>query len=385
MKLYEYEAKKILAKEGISVPRGLLAKTPEQVLKNAGHLGAPVVLKPQTLVKARGKADLIRFADSPQEAADLSRSLFGRQHGGETIETLLVEEKVGLLGEIFLGIAVDYASSLPVFLVSPNGGVEIEKLAREKPDLVRKLPVAVSQGLGEKDAAVLARFIGEHQKAVDNDERLAQLQRIISGFYRIFRDYDCELAEINPLGIRDDGTLIAIDGNVDIDEESQFRHPELVRPRGQREESARKDEEFRKRGWTYLRMSGDIGILSSGAGITMAIMDLIHLGGGRPANFLDTAQMNRQGISDAFQIFHGDAAIKVLLVNIFAGLNRCDELALGIRDYLAAFQPSFPIVVRMVGNREKEGKEILGEIGVTPIRSLEEAVDRAIALARRQE
>jgi succinyl-CoA synthetase beta subunit len=129
-------------------------------------------------------------------------------------------------------------------------------------------------------------------------------------------------------------------------------------------------------------MDGDIGILSSGAGITMAIMDLIHLGGGKPANFLDTAQMNRQGIYDAFQIFHGSAKIKVLLVNIFAGLNRCDELALGIRDYLNAFRPSFPIVVRMIGNRENEGREILKEIGITPIAGLEEAVDRAIALVR---
>ena len=382
MKLYEYEAKQILSGAGIPVPRGALAKTPEQVREIVEQLKSPVVLKPQTLVKARGKAGLIKVADGPQEAAELSPSLFGREHAGEVIDTILVEEKVKLIGELFLGIAVDYAGYMPVFLISPNGGVEIETMAREKPDRVRKFPIPVSQGMTEKAALTLAQFIGEHRAEMDHGKHLAELQRIILCFYQVFRNYDCELAEINPLGIRDDFSLIALDGNMAIDEESQFRHPELIRPRAQTEESSRQEQDFRTRGWTYLQMDGDIGILSSGAGITMSIMDLIHLGGGKPANFLDTAQMNRQGIYDAFQIFHGSAKIKVLLVNIFAGLNRCDELALGIRDYLNAFRPSFPIVVRMIGNRENEGREILKEIGITPIAGLEEAVDRAIALVR---
>ena len=382
MKLYEYEAKQILSGAGIPVPRGALAKTPEQVREIVEQLKSPVVLKPQTLIKARGKAGLIKVADGPQEAAELSPSLFGREHAGEVIDTILVEEKVKLIGELFLGIAVDYAGYMPVFLISPNGGVEIETMAREKPDRVRKFPIPVSQGMTEKAALTLAQFIGEHRAEMDHGKHLAELQRIILCFYQVFRNYDCELAEINPLGIRDDFSLIALDGNMAIDEESQFRHPELIRPRAQTEESSRQEQDFRTRGWTYLQMDGDIGILSSGAGITMSIMDLIHLGGGKPANFLDTAQMNRQGIYDAFQIFHGSAKIKVLLVNIFAGLNRCDELALGIRDYLNAFRPSFPIVVRMIGNRENEGREILKEIGIAPIAGLEEAVDRAIALVR---
>jgi succinyl-CoA synthetase beta subunit len=382
MKLYEYEAKQILSGAGIPVPRGALAKTPEQVREIVEKLKSPVMLKPQTLVKARGKAGLIKVADGPQEAAELSPSLFGREHAGEVIDTILVEEKINLIGELFLGIAVDYAGYMPVFLISPNGGVEIETLVREKPDRVRRFPVPVSQGMTEKEALTLARFIGERRTEMNNGKHLAELQRIILCFYQVFWNYDCELAEINPLGIRDDFSLIALDGNMAIDEESQFRHPELIRPRAQTEENARQEQDFRTRGWTYLQMDGDIGILSSGAGITMAIMDLIHLGGGKPANFLDTAQMNRQGIYDAFQIFHGSAKIKVLLVNIFAGLNRCDELALGIRDYLNAFRPSFPIVVRMIGNRENEGREILKEIGITPIAGLEESVDRAIALVR---
>ncbi|HWU37610.1 MAG TPA: hypothetical protein VN203_08130, partial [Candidatus Acidoferrum sp.] len=167
-----------------------------------------------------------------------------------------------------------------------------------------------------------------------------------------------------------------------VDDESQFRHPELVRPRGLTEESFKEEQDFKKRGWTYLRMEGDIGILASGAGLTMAVMDLLTLKGAKPANFLDTAMMDRRGIYDAFQIFQKDAHIKVLLVNIFAGLNRCDDLAEGIKDYLTEFKPPFPIVVRMVGNREDEGKKILQGVGITAIANVEEAIDRAIALAR---
>jgi succinyl-CoA synthetase beta subunit len=381
MKLYEFEAKQIFAGVGIPVPRGALAKSPEQVRDTVEQLKGPVVLKPQTLTKARGKAGLIGFAEDPQEADVFSRSFFGRDHAGEIIETILVEEKVKMRAELFLGIAVDYTKDLPVLLVGPSGGVEIETLAKEQPDLVRKFPVSPSQGLTEKEALGLAQFVCEYRPETRRKELVAELQRMILRFYEAFWAYDCELAEINPLVVREDFSLIALDANMAIDDESQFRHPELVRPRAQTKESFQEEQEFKQRGWTYLRMEGDIGILSSGAGITMAIMDLINLKGAKPANFLDTAQMNRQGIHDAFQIFHKSAGIKVLLVNIFAGLNRCDDLAEGIKDYVTVCQPPFPIVVRMIGNREEEGRKILEGIGITPIAGMEEAIDRSIALA----
>ncbi|MBI5606857.1 MAG: succinate--CoA ligase subunit beta [Deltaproteobacteria bacterium] len=379
MKLYEHEAKKIFEAQGITVPRGALAASPEQVQSIAAHLKGPVILKPQTLSKQRGKAGLIGLADTPQDAENLSRSLFNRKHEKETIDTLLVEEKVRLKGELFIGLAVDYAKGQPVFLASPVGGIDIETLAREKPDLIRNWPITISQGLTEQDAWTLAEFIGKEGPEKSGDWT-TRLQRLLLTFYEIFRSYDCELAEINPLGIRDDLSLIALDGALVIDDEAQFRHTELVRPRAQTEESFKQEQAYKNKGWTYIQMEGDIGILSSGAGITMSILDLIHLRGGKAANFLDTAQMNRQGIYDAFQIFHNSPGLKCLLINIFAGLNRCDELAGGIKDYLTAYQPPFPIVVRMVGNREKEGRQILEDIGIQPIAGLEESVDRAIAI-----
>ena len=382
MKLYEYEAKKIFEGVGISVPRGALAASPEQVRGLAEQLKGPVVLKPQTLSKQRGKAGLIGFAETPEEAETLSRSLFGLSHEGEPVDTILIEEKISLKGELYLGIAVDTIREQPVILLSPDGGIEIETLAREKPDLIKKWPIRFSQGLTDSEALPLARFIYDRQPEADRGAGLSELKQLLLNFYEVFRKYDCELAEINPLGIREDGSFIALDGAMVIDDEAQFRHPELVRPRAQSEESFKQEQAHKAKGWTYIKMEGDIGILSSGAGITMAILDLINIKGGKAANFLDTAQMNRQGIYEAFQIFHQSAGIKGLLVNIFAGLNRCDELAEGIKDYLTAYQPPFPIVVRMAGNREKEGREILERIGVTPVAGLEESVDRVIAMVR---
>jgi succinyl-CoA synthetase beta subunit len=220
MKLYEFEAKEIFSRAGIRVPRGALAKTPGQVYRFAQEFNGPVVLKPQTLVKARGKAGLIGFADSPSEAEILSRSFFGKIHSGEGIDTLLVEEKVKISAELYLGMAIDYAQYRPVVIVSPGGGVEIETLAREKPELVKKVPVSPGQGLSEDDAADLARFVCDFRPETRRDDLRNQLQQILLCFYETFRTYDGELAEINPLVISEDFSFFAVDANMAVDDES---------------------------------------------------------------------------------------------------------------------------------------------------------------------
>jgi succinyl-CoA synthetase beta subunit len=375
MRIYEYETKELLSEAGIAIPRSGLAHSPGEAAETASSLGFPVVLKAQTLVKARGKAGLIQFAESPKQAEELAASLLGREHHGETIKTLLVEEKLDLAGELYLGIAVDYTAGVPVVLAGRAGGIEVEETAGA--GLMRKFHVTPSLGLKPEQAGEVALFLAGDE-ANSNAELVKQLREVILTLYRLFVERDMEMLELNPLALVPQRGVIAVDGAAVLDGDALWRQPDLVRPRNQTEAEFEQEKDHRNRGWSYLQLDGDIGILSSGAGITMAILDLMRMQGGRPANFLDTAQMDRKGIYDAFQLFKGDAAIKTVLVNIFAGLNRCDHLAEGIKDFLQEFHPDFNLVVRMAGNREEEGKRILEEIGVTPIRELEGAVEKAI-------
>lgn len=378
MRIYEYEAKRLLQQAGITVPGSELASSTAQAEKAARRLGGPVVLKPQTMIKARGKAGLIVFADTPEEAGTAAAGLLGREHAGETIDTLLVERKVDFGQEFYLGITVDYGEGCPVFIASRQGGVEIENVAQDHPGRIIKISISPGAGLLESQAGEIADFLCADLKN-PNDKLRAELRRVIAALYGIYTHYDCEMLEVNPLAL-DGGSPLALDATAAIDGDALFRQADMVRPRGQSDEEFAEESDHRKRGWTFLRMDGDIGILSSGAGITMAIMDLMRARGGSPANFLDTAQMNRQGIYDAFHLFLDDPNIKTLLVNIFAGLNRCDDLALGIQDFMSAYKPSFPVVVRMVGNREDAGRKILSGIGIEAIAGLEDSVAKVIEI-----
>jgi succinyl-CoA synthetase beta subunit len=377
VRVYEFEAKALFDKAGIPIPRSIVARDADEAFRAAQKLAKPVALKPQTLIKARGKAGLIKFADSPEEAVEAARLLFGRIHQGEKVRQILVEEKVDLLAELYLGIIIDYTKAQPIVIASPFGGVEIEEIAVKSPGRIRKVPVPPSSGLSQIQARELSGFLAEGLPRTGADTGLL-LQEVIMALYGVFTECDCEMVEINPLGICNDGRLVALDAAMIVDEDALFRQPGLVHPRGQSEEDFRKETEYRERGWTYLKMEGDIGILSSGAGITMAILDLMREEGVRPANFLDTAQMDRKGIYDAFHIFYEDPTIKTLLVNIFAGLNRCDDLAEGIKDFITEHRPGFPVVVRMIGNREEQGKEILRSIGIDAISVLEDAIRKVV-------
>jgi succinyl-CoA synthetase beta subunit len=211
------------------------------------------------------------------------------------------------------------------------------------------------------------------------------MKEVLKKLYQIFRQYDAEMVEINPLALSKQGKAVALDAFLNIDDDSLFRHSDLIRPRGKSKEKFEFEQFLKEMKWKYIEMDGDIGILSSGAGITMAILDLISMRGGKTANFLDTAQMDAEGIYKAFSLFSGDKNVKVLLVNIFAGLNRCDDLAMGIKRYLSEHPLRIPVVVRMIGYREEEGKNILREIDIEAIRSLEEAVEKVIELSKREQ
>ncbi|MEM4406641.1 MAG: succinate--CoA ligase subunit beta [Candidatus Methanomethylicaceae archaeon] len=381
MQLFEYEAKGILQKAGIPVPCFHCVRSREQLAHLLGKISLPVMLKSQLLAKARAKAGLILVAQSPEEVLEGFRRLVGRVHNGKPIHEVLVEEKVQVAAELFLAVIVDYRTGAPILIASPKGGVDIESVAAEKEELILKVPISPSRGINKEQVSRVVEFLCQHLSDKFGGKPYENLSRVVVEVERLFRDYDCEVLEINPMAVTGEGKLIALDVLMIIDDDSLFRHPELIKARNQSEEEFKKEQELKRRGWTYISMDGDIGVLSSGAGITMAILDLIHFNGGKPANFLDTAQMDRKSIYEAFQLFQRDKRVKVLLVNIFAGLNRCDELALGIVDYLNDFEPPFPIVVRMIGNQDEKGRRILRDAGLEPIVELEKAVNKAIELA----
>lgn len=374
MRLYEYEAKELFQKYGLLIPKGEVVESAEAASRFTSRIGGPVVIKPQVLTKKRGKAGAIRFASNPDEAFRESQSLLGMMFKDERVSALLVEERVEIDKEFYVGIAADYGFLKPVAITSPFGGVDIEEVAREKPAMVKKVRFSVSGGPTEKEF--------EEQASIFQLTEQSLIRDVSKKLYQVFRDYDAEMVEINPLALSRQGKAVALDGFLNVDDDSLFRHPDLVRPRGKSKEEFEFEQFLKEMKWKYIEMDGDIGILSSGAGVTMAILDLIGMRGGKPANFLDTAQMNADGIYKAFSLFSGNKNLKVLLINIFAGLNRCDDLAMGIKRYLQEHKLPVPLVVRMIGYREEEGKNILKEVNVEAIRSLEESVEKVIEIAR---
>jgi len=375
MRLYEYEAKEIFQKYGLVIPKGQIVESAEDAYRFASKIGGQVVIKPQVLTKKRGKAGVIRSASNPDEAFRESQSLLGILHKDERVSALLVEERVEIAIEFYVGITIDYGFLRPVGITSPIGGVDIEEVAREKPAMVKKVRFSISEGPTEKDL--------EEQVSIFQPTEQLLMKEVSKKLYQVFRQYDAEMVEINPLALSKQGKAVALDAFLNIDDDSLFRHSDLIRPRGKSKEEFEFEQFLKEMKWKYIEMDGDIGILSSGAGITMAILDLISMRGGKTANFLDTAQMDAEGIYRAFSLFSGNTNLKVLLVNIFAGLNRCDDLAMGIKRYLTEHPLRIPVVVRMIGYREEEGKNILREINIEAIRNLEEAVEKVIELSKR--
>ena len=370
MKLREYQAKTLFSQQGIAIPRGKIVKTAGEAAETTGAFGSPVVIKPQLGVKGRGKVGGIGFAGNPQAAEQEAARLLGSTIKGEKVETLLVEEKAAIEDELYIAVTVDYSARQPVIIASPEGGVDIEETAKIHPERIFRIPVNILKGPAPGDITQAADKMGK------------DTARYIEKLYRIFRRYDAELVEINPLVRTTGGNLCAVDAVLNINEDSVFRHEELSAFKREIPVDDPIAAEASLSGWTYIDLPGDIGILSSGAGLTMAILDLIHKSGGSPANFLDTAQIDDEGIYNAFELLSRAKKTRVLLVNIFAGLNRCDKLAMGIRRYLKDHPPEIPLVVRMIGNLEADGHRILREMGVEPFSRLEDAVGQAVKLSK---
>lgn len=375
MRLYEYEAKELVSKYGISVPRGKVVCTPNEAYRVAEELGR-VILKAQVLVGGRGLAGGVRRAFTPEEAAEEAKKLLGSCIRGEKVNCLLVEEMICISRELYLSLTIDRAARKPVFLVSEMGGVEIEEMARKHPDKI--LMIHVDPEVGYTD------YMGRRALTALKLpwSMLQDLSAIMRAMYRVMVDSDAELVEFNPIAVTCDNRLIPLDAKITIDDNSLYRHPEL------QEKYARELTDYERRakelGFSYVELDGDIGIISNGAGLTMATMDSIMYFGGLPANFLDIGGGGtRERVREATKLMLTHPRPKVLLINVFGGITRCDEVAIGIVEAIREVGMKKPVVVRLLGTNEEEGRRILLENHIPVYTEMDDAVIAAIEISKR--
>ncbi|MDW8063903.1 MAG: ADP-forming succinate--CoA ligase subunit beta [Candidatus Caldarchaeum sp.] len=373
VKLYEYEGRELFKRYGIPVNDYVVVRNVEEARKAADVLGGRTVVKAQVLVAGRGKAGGVKVAENGDEAAELAAKMLGSVLKGEKVESVLVTSYTEIESELYLGVIVDRFKRSPVVIASAEGGVEIEELARTSPRHVLKMEINPLIGLADHQVRRVLSFMKL------SGDIAAQAGKILRGLYRLFVENDCELAEINPLAVTPDRKLVAVDAKIIIDENAVFRRPEFRRP----ESGSGLEAEAARLGFTAVELDGDIGIIGNGAGLTMATMDMVKLKGGSPANFLDVGGGAAEDVVDkAARLLLTHPKVKVLFVNILGGITRCDEVARGIVSAYRSVGGGKKIVVRMMGTNEEEGKRILLENGILPFDSMEEAAERAAALAR---
>jgi succinyl-CoA synthetase beta subunit len=375
MKLQEYQSKQVFAKYGIPIPMGRVAATANEAKHIAEELGGRVVIKSQVLVGGRGKAGGIRLAKSPQEAEELAAQILSMEIKGLPVRKVLVDEAAAIDTEIYLGITNDRAARRPVMMASSSGGVDIEEVARTEPEKIIKVHIHPLLGLRDYQARDLAAGIDLPR---DHWRAFGQIAR---GLWQAYQENDCSLAEINPLVITAENRLLAVDGKIVLDDNALFRHPNLAEMRDQDVEASA-EIEARKYGLSYIKLDGQIGCMVNGAGLAMATMDIIKLFGGEPANFLDIGGgAAADKVAAAFRIILSDPNVKVVLINIFGGITRGDEVARGILSALEEVGARVPMVVRLVGTNAEEGRQILAEAQMITAQTLADAARKAVTAA----
>jgi succinyl-CoA synthetase beta subunit len=378
MKLFEYEAKNILAKYGIPTPNGGLATSASQACEVAKKLKPPFVVKAQVLVAGRGKAGGILFCDSIQEVEKGTQKLLSMQIKGTQVRKVWIEEKVQIKKEIYFGITTDRFDQSYVAIASAVGGMEIEEIAAKAPEKIIKFPINPQHGFRSFHARQIARKMGY------GGNQLSELGRIFEGLYCVGMDYDAELIEMNPLVETTEGKFVAADARIIIDDNALFRHQEYKKRLLESESELSPQEiEAMKNDLAYVKLDGDIGVIGNGAGLVMATLDTIQYYGGRPANFLDVGGgAPAEKIATALRIVLSDPKVKALFINILGGITRCDEVARGILEVKEKIDATKPMVIRLVGTNEEEGKRILTEAGIHVLESMEEAAQRAVEISR---
>jgi succinyl-CoA synthetase beta subunit len=385
VKIHEYQAKQVLAKFGVPVPRGETATSAYEVYDIARRLGGTVVVKAQIHAGGRGKGGGVKLAKTPAEAEELARQMLGmtlitHQTGpeGRVVRRVLVEEGAKIKKEFYLGIVIDRAEQRPVIMASTEGGVDIEKVAAETPHLIFKEHIGSTIGFQSFNGRSLAFKLGL------TGELLGPAVKMISALYRAFEATDASLVEINPLLLTEDGKLVALDAKLNFDDNALYRHPEVVSLRDYSEEDPLEIRASRY-GINYIRLDGNIGCMVNGAGLAMATMDIIKLTGGSPANFLDVGGgATAEQVRNAFEILLADKNVKAVLINIFGGIMRCDIVASGVVEAAKAMGIGIPVVVRLEGTNVEQGQEILRNSGLkfTVAQGMKDAAEKVVALAK---
>jgi len=372
--LNEFQGKQVWLKYGIPVPKGVLISKAEQTVSALRDLKSPYMVKAQIRAGGRGKAGGIKAAYSTSEAQKAVSELLGAKVKDLTVNELLIEEKVSVKKELYLGLVVDRFNRSYFLLSSRMGGVDIDELAMKSPEDIIRTVVDPQLGIRSFHAVSIAKSLGY------SGSQLTELSLIIERFFRAFIENDAELAEINPLVETDNGEFVAVDARVLIDDNAIFRHPEYQQQTA--EKRSPQQALIEKYNLAYVKLDGDIGVVGNGAGLVMATIDLLHFLGGKPADFLDIGGgANTQTIRAALQIVLDDPEVKVVLVNVLGGITKGDEVAYGILEAIKDAKIRKPLVVRLVGTNEKEGQKILRAGGVNVMTSLEGAAKRAVELA----
>jgi len=390
MKIHEYQAKAILKKFGVAVPRGEIADDRDQAIaaaKNLFNSGASgAVVKAQIHAGGRGKGGGVKIAKSVEEAGELASKMLGmtlitHQTGpeGRIVRRLLVEETLPIERELYLGIVIDRDEAKPVFMASQAGGMEIEQVAAENPDAILKEHINPGMGLEAFQARKLAFQLGL------KPEQINQAVKFMTSLYKAFEQTDSSLMEINPFITCSDGRLFALDAKMNFDDSALFRHPELKELRDVTEEDPL-EVEASKYSLNYIKLDGNVGCMVNGAGLAMATMDIIKYAGGMPANFLDVGGgANAEQVTHAFEILLSDKNVKAVLINIFGGILRVDTLARGVVEAANKTQIQLPVVLRLEGKNVEQGREILQQSGLNFIvaETMKDAAEKVVAAASR--
>jgi succinyl-CoA synthetase beta subunit len=379
MKLFEYEAKNILSAYGIPTPKGELATSVDQARKIAEKLRPPLVVKAQVLVAGRGKAGGILFADSLAKVKKVAEKLLKMEIKGIPVKSIWIEEKIEIKKELYFGITTDRLNKSYVAIASSIGGMDIEEIAEKHPEKIIKFLINPKMGLRSFHARQIARKMGYE------GSQLNAIGKIFERLYKINIDYDAELIEMNPIVETAEGKFVAADARIIIDDNALFRHPQYKKRFFESESELFPQEiEAMKNNLAYVKLEGNIGVIGNGAGLVMATLDTIQLYGGKPANFLDVGGgASAEKIAAALKIVLSDPDVKTLFINILGGITRCDEVAKGILEAKKKIEVTKPMVIRLVGTNEEEGKRILTEVGIPVLDSMEEAAEKVVEISRK--